>query len=53
MNYQFPNNFDITKAEDVSCSSCGANVYETVVTLKKIPGFITKFADDSKPTANP
>tara|TARA_Y100001938_G_C8080624_1_gene428805 strand:- start:393 stop:605 length:213 start_codon:yes stop_codon:yes gene_type:complete len=37
MNYQFPNNFDITKAEDVSCSKCGANVYETVVTLKKVP----------------
>ena len=46
MNYQFPSNFDITKAEDVSCKSCGANVYETVVTLKKVPA-------DVSPTKKP
>ena len=46
MNYQFPSNFDITKAEDVNCKHCGANVYETVVTLKKVPA-------DVSPTKKP
>ncbi len=30
-----------------------ATIVVTVDILKKIPGFITKFADDSKPTDNP
>lgn len=37
MNPQNFQNFDFTKAEDVTCKNCGSNVYETVVTLKKIP----------------
>ena len=30
-----------------------ATIVVTVETLKKIPGFITRFTEDSKPTAKP
>lgn len=46
MNSQFYQNFDFANAEDVPCSSCGANVYETVVTLKKVPA-------EASPTGKP
>ncbi len=46
MNNQYLQNFDFKNAEDVKCSNCGANVYETVVTLKKVPA-------DVSPTKQP
>ena len=41
MNNQQMPNFDFTNAEDVTCSNCGSNVYETVVTLKKVPASVS------------
>ena len=41
MNNQYLQNFDFTKAEDVPCKKCGANVFETVVTLKKVPANVS------------
>jgi uncharacterized Zn finger protein len=38
---QYLQNFDFTKAEDVPCEKCGANVFETVVTLKKVPANVS------------
>ena len=41
MNNQYLQNFDFKNAEDVPCKECGSNVYETVVTLKKVPANVS------------
>lgn len=41
MNSQYLQNFDFASAEDVPCKNCGANVYETVITLKKVPANVS------------
>lgn len=41
MNNDYLQNFDFSKAEDIECKSCGANVYETVVTLKRVPANVS------------
>ena len=44
---QYLQNFDFTKAEDVPCKNCGTNVYETVVTLKKVPAAVSPTGKDA------